>query len=103
MSQLILSLTGLLSAIVVEFLVYWAFIRKTPRTLFFFSVLINMLTLPLANFGYYYVIHNFLLIEGVVVAVESILIFVLLKQKYRTALLISIVANTITALMSFLF
>lgn len=103
MNEIILSLIVLLSTIIVEFLVYWGFIRKNPVRLFFYSILINSLTLPLGNYTYQYLLHNFLLIEAIIVVAESVLLWLLLKQKYHNALLLSLIANILTALMSFLF
>lgn len=98
--QYFLALTITVSA---EFVIYWIFIRKKPLQLLAYSILINSLTLPIANYGYHNVLENFFAIELLVVFVESVLIFLLLKQKYPRSLLISSVANFITALMSLLF
>jgi len=103
MNTIELYLLALLITIGVEFLVYWVFIRKTPLKLFFFSVIINTLTQPLANFSYQYVLHNFILIEILVIIAESVLILLLLKQSVQKSIAISIVANTLTAILSFLF
>jgi len=98
-----LALLALGSTIAVEFLVYWVVLRTTPLRLFCYSVLINTLTLPLANFAYSSLSLNFYLIEGVVILSESFLLFLLLQKRYLLCLLLSLIANSITALISFLF
>ena len=91
------------STILLEFVIYLVFIRKNPLDLFFFSCLINTLTVPLANYTYLYLWNNFLLIEAVVFFGEIFLLWVLLKQKFHIAFLLSFIANAVTALMSFIF
>ena len=94
---------SLIITIVLEFSIIWIFIRnKTPK-LFLYSVLVNTFTLPLATFSYQNLINNFYIVELLVIFVESVLIWKLLKTKYQRALLISFIANFITALISFLF
>jgi hypothetical protein len=89
--------------IIIEWIIYYFFIRKKPWYLFLISVLINALTLPLATYFYYYIYYNFFLIELIVVICESFLLFLLLKLKYSQSLLLSFSANVVTALLSFLF
>lgn len=103
MNLMIQYVFALLITIFVEFAVYTVSIRKDFLKLFLYSVLINSFTLPLANYGYQNVLRNFYAIEILVVLSESILIMLLLRIKYTRALLISFVANFITALISLLF
>jgi len=95
-------LIALTITIMVEFNVIWIIIRKKPLELFIYSVLVNSLTLPLATYGYYYVLNNLFLIELIVVLAESLLLMILLRLKYPKALAISFAANFITALIGFL-
>ncbi len=103
--------TALALTIAVEFFVYLAFLRQKPLQLFLYSVLINCLTQPLAYYLYNYVLPDaygnssinvyFIIIEIVVFLSESFLLMLLLRLKYTKALIISLTANLITALLSF--
>lgn len=88
--------------ILIEFLVIWLFLRGRLTEILLYSTLINCLTLPLATYGYNYLVHNLVLIEVLVILAESLLIMLLFKIKYTKALLISAVANLVTALVGFL-
>ncbi len=103
MSPMYWYILSLIITIVIEFSVIWIFVRKDTSKLFLYAVLINSFTLPLATFSYQNLINNFYLIEILVIFAESILILLLLKTKYQRALLISFVANFITAMISLLF
>lgn len=103
MSPMFWYILSLIITIVIEFSVIWIFVRKDASKLFLYAVLINFFTLPLATFSYQNLINNFYLIETLVVFAESILIMSLLKTKYPKGLLISFVANFITAMISLLF
>jgi hypothetical protein len=94
---------SLIITIIIEFSVIWIFVRKDMSKLFLYTFLINAFTLPIATFFYQNLINNFYLIESLVIFAESILIMLLLKTKYSKALLISFVANFITAMISLLF
>ncbi|MEA3292994.1 MAG: hypothetical protein U9P88_00755 [Patescibacteria group bacterium] len=94
---------SLIVTVVIEFSVIWIFVKKDISKLFLYAVLINSFTLPLATFYYQNLINNFYLVEALVIFAESILIMLLLKTKYPRALLISFVANLITAMISLLF
>jgi hypothetical protein len=88
-----------------ESLVIWAFVKgKYPKPLLF-STIVNTITLPIATLILLKVpmhpqaiILNFILIEIGVTIVESFLIMKFLKQTYLRALLISFVANLVSAL-----
>lgn len=101
MNSMYWHILSLIITIVVEFFVIWIFVKRDTSKLFLYAVLINSFTLPLATFFYQNLINNFYLIETLVVSAESILIMLLLKTKYPKALLISFVANFITAMISF--
>jgi len=106
-------ITALGLTIAVEFFVYLVYIRQKPLQLLFYSLLINCLTQPAAYYFYNQLIIQtsvsspvnvyFIIIEIVVFLAESLLIMLLLRVKYPKALIISLSANLVTALMSFLF
>jgi hypothetical protein len=85
-----------------EFFIILLFLRKNPLKILLYVFLINLFTWPLANFAYSYD-FNFYLIESIVVLAESVLLMYLLDLKYFNALLISFIANFITASFSFFF
>ncbi|MGB9980563.1 hypothetical protein [Methanobacterium sp.] len=89
--------------VAVEFLILWLFTRDKLNKLFLYSLLINSFTLPIATYGYYNILNNIYIIEIAVIFVESILIMLLLKMKYKTAFLISLTANFVTTVIGFLF
>jgi uncharacterized membrane protein AbrB (regulator of aidB expression) len=100
-----LLLLALIVTIILESLVIWAFVKgKYPKPLLF-STIVNTITLPIATLILLKVpmhpqaiILNFILIEIGVTIVESFLIMKFLKQTYLRALLISFVANLVSAL-----
>jgi len=63
----------------------------------------NLATHPPALYLYQNLWPNFIAIELVVFLVESILLMLLLGVKYKKALLLSFIANLITATTSLLF
>ena len=103
--------TALLITIAVEYLVYLAMLRQKPFQLLTYSIIINCLTQPLAYYVYFYLIpagltNNslnlyFIIVEILVFLIESFLLQLLLRVIYTKALLISFIANIITALLSF--
>ncbi len=99
---MLIYLLALLITILVEFLIFWVFVRKDSLKLFLYSALINSFTLPLAVYSYQNVLKNFYVTEILVVFAESIVVMLLLRTKYSKALLISFAANFVTALISFL-
>lgn len=89
--------------ILIEFSVFWFFVRKNKPVLFLYTVLINSFTLPLAEYFYRSALFSFFKIEAGVIFAESFLLMGLLRIKYLKALLISLVANFTTAMVSLLF
>lgn len=85
--------------VIIEFLVFWLFIRKEPLKLFLASILINSVTLPIATFIYISFYSNLILIEAAVFFVEIVLVKVILGVDYKMSILISLVANLTTALL----
>lgn len=88
--------------IIVEFIVIWLFIRSEPLKLFFYSILINSITLPLATFSYIYIFHYFLIIEIGVLIVEMIFLKFLLEVRYSMAFIISLAGNLITGILGYI-
>ena len=87
-------LFGLVSTILVEFVVVVLFLRKDFLRVGGFVLLINLFTWPIVNFlfGVFGMGLLFWLEIGVVI-VESFLIMFLFEKKYWQALVISFVAN----------
>lgn len=81
---------------VIEFFVVYFFIRKDYLKVLFYVFLINLFTWPLANLFYGFG-ANFYFIEFCVFLAESVLIMLLFQVKYKKALLISFIANLLTA------
>jgi hypothetical protein len=91
-----------ISTIGIEFAIFWMFIRKEPIKLFWVSILINSVTLPLATFSYLYLYHNFPFTETAVFLAEAVFLKFLLEIDFPKALLISLVVNIVTALLGFI-
>jgi hypothetical protein len=88
--------------IIIEFLIIWGIIQKKPGKLFIYSLLINSITLPLATYSFNYFYSDLLVTEIVVVIVESVLLKILLETDYKIAFMISLAANTVTAVIGIL-
>jgi|SRR3989344_6139847 len=92
----------LLLTIIVEFIIFWLIIKDKPTKLFFYSFIINSFTQPLGIFLYQNALINFYIAELLIFILESFLISLLFKIKYKKAFLISFLANIVTALIGFL-
>ena len=92
----------LLVTIAAEFLILWLLTRKPPLRVLVYSVLINSMTQPIATYIYMNLPGMLWVIELGVVLVESALIMLLFRLKYRRALLFSFLANVATALLGVL-
>jgi hypothetical protein len=88
--------------IALEALVWYLILKKKALELVFYSVLINSLTLPLAQYFYLYFLDNLLVTEVLVVLVEIPLIYLLLRVAPRQALYLSVMANLVSALVGLL-
>lgn len=88
---------ALLITIIVEFLILYLIFKDSPLMLFGYSVLINSFTLPIATYIYLNVLNNLFMVEISVILVESVLIMLLLEIKYKKAIFISIIVNSVTA------
>jgi len=94
----IILLGALVLTILIEFVVLWIAFRR-PLRMLGYSALINSLTLPAA-----YIIDTFLgfyITEVIVFIAEIFLIKLLLQSTYKKAIIVSLIANLITALISF--
>jgi hypothetical protein len=88
---------SLIITLILEFIVYSIAIRKKYFSLLAYSILINSLTNPLANF-FYGINYNFLIIELFVFIIEAFLIKFLVSTNYKKAIIISLIANLLSAL-----
>ena len=85
----------------VEFIVLSFFVKNMRYyNLFFYTLLINLFTWPLANL-YYGFGFNFFAVELGVVLAESLLFKYFFGMNYRRAVLVSFVVNGVTASMGF--
>ena len=93
----------LLLTIIIEFVIFWLIIKNKPTKLFFYSIIINLFTQPFGTYLYQNTLISFYLVELLIIIIESVLISLLFEIKYKKAILISVLANITTALISFLF
>lgn len=84
-----------------EFIIYLFFIKEKKKEIFCYCFLINLFTWPLANLFFDF-IKLFLVVELSVFIVEFILIKYLFNINWKRAVIISLIANLVTALLSFL-
>ena len=89
---------NLIITIIVEFFVYYLFIKKDISKLFLCSVLINSFTLPIATYSYYTALDNLIIIEILVWVAELFLIKWLFETNYSKSVWMSLSANLITYL-----
>ena len=94
---------ALITTILIEFIVLIILTRKKPLKVFFFSVLINSLTLPIVWYIQLHILNNFIINEVIVFLLEIVLIKILFEVRYLKATIYSLTANFITAVLSFLF
>ena len=87
----------LLLTILIEFSLLWVFLSEKTVRILLYTILINCFTLPLATYGYHYLISNLLLIEILVILTETLLIRLLFKIGYTKALTVSVAANLVSA------
>jgi hypothetical protein len=92
----------LLATVAAEFLILWLLTRQPPLRVLVYSILINSMTQPIATYIYMN-LHGLLwVVEFGVVLVESALIMLLFRLKYRRALFFSVAANSATTLLGVL-
>ncbi len=98
---------SLILTILIEFFIYYLFIRQNIFNLFLYSIVVNSATLPLATLVYWKLLENFyyrainflFLVEVFVFVLEAILLKKVLK--FKRGILISFVANFITMAIGF--
>jgi len=102
---------ALTETIVAEYIIVLIFIRSKPLYLLGVTVLINCLTQPAAFFIYNLLLDSsldlpsisyFILVEICVVIAEVFLIKLLLKLSLQRSVIISVSANLVTAMLSFI-
>jgi len=86
--------------ILIEFIVYSIAIRKEYKKLFLYAILINAFTWPLV-YLFYGLFGQILVIEFLVFLVEIPLIALLIRITWEKAVIISLIANTLTTIMGF--
>jgi len=86
----------------VELIVYFIFLKEKKEQIILYCFLINLFTWPLAILLYHFKPELFYFIEFFVFLIESILIMLLFKINWKKALLISFIANFITAFIGLL-
>jgi len=91
-------LIALFLTIILEFIIYAIAIRKNIGKLFLYSLLINSFTNPLANM--LFKTPWFFPLEILVFIVEIPLIKYLFEIKWWKAIIISLIANLVTVLLS---
>jgi len=89
-------LVQFLLTIILELIVVFLFLRKDYIKTVIYVFLINLFTWPIANLIYGMGL-NYYAVEAGIVLVESVLFIVLFKMSSRKALLISLVANFVSA------
>lgn len=96
-------LIGISITIIVEFFVIFFFITKNYQEGLLFITLINLITFPIANYAYNFLLSNLIIIEIFVIIAELLLIKTMFRLKYSKSLCISLIANMITASISLFF
>jgi hypothetical protein len=86
-------MAALILTISVEFLIFLFGIRKDPKMLLLYCILINSFTNPLFNYLYIYELHEFYLLEIAIIMVEGVLIGLLAEVSYSRAIAVSVAAN----------
>jgi hypothetical protein len=93
--------TMLVITIIIEFIVYIIIMREQVGWLFLYAVLINLFTWPLANL-FYSTFGLFWIIEFFTMVIELIFIMFLFKVNWKKAFIISLIANILTGMVSFI-
>jgi len=92
---------SLVLTILLEYAVYVLFFKKINWESAGYCLLINSVTLPLANFAYIF-LERFYIIELCVFLTEIFLIKILFKSSWKKSMIISFTANFITMLLGIL-
>jgi len=95
-------LLSLILTVAIEFLVYTLLVKKDAIKLLFYSFVINLFTVPLANiFIGFYGLQSLFIVELIVFLVEAPLIIILLKLKPLKAFILSLIANLVSTAVGF--
>jgi hypothetical protein len=86
-------MVALILTIFVEFLIYLIGIKKDPKMLLLYCILINSFTNPLFNYLYIYELYEFYLLEIAIIAAEGVLIGLLTEVSFSRAIAVSVAAN----------
>jgi hypothetical protein len=89
-------MAALILTIFVEFLIFLFGIRKDPKMLLLYCILINSFTNPLFNYLYIYELHEFYLLEIAIIMLEGVLIGLLAEVSYSRAIAVSAAANLVS-------
>jgi|GEM_PF-3080639 len=101
MSPLLLAIFLLFVTFVVEAIIASLILWKLNREVWGVVFIVNLFTWPIANFLYGLDVNLFMIEAGVVV-IEIILLVLLLRIRYWKAGLISLIANSLSALIGYL-
>ncbi len=99
---MIFYLLAFVITIAVEFSVIYFLLRESWKSTLLYIFLINSFTWPPAYLAFNLFGANFLAVELAVILVESVFIKELFDKEYFSALGISLLANGVTAALSFL-
>lgn len=80
-----------------ELIVVLLFFRWQLRDAAIFSILVNLITWPIGMYLYHHGQVNWYILEGSIVLVEAVAVYYYWNVTAAKALLIALVANTITA------
>jgi hypothetical protein len=86
-------MAALILTISVEFLIFLFGIKKDPKKLLLYCILINSFTNPLFNYLYIYELHELYLLEIAIIMVEGVLIGLLAEVSLFRAIAVSVAAN----------
>jgi hypothetical protein len=95
-------MVALILTIFVEFLIYLFGIKKDPKMLLLYCILINSFTNPLFNYLHIFELYEFYLLEIAVIAVEGVLIGLLAEVSYSRAIAVSVAANLASVIVGML-
>lgn len=88
--------------VVLELIVFWLILRAKMGSLVVAAIVINLITWPIASYIYARFLLPWSLVEVCVFVIEILLVMLLLRVKFGKAILISFLANFVSALMGYL-
>jgi hypothetical protein len=98
-------LVSFIFTLVIEYAVLAGFVRTPPAQTALYTFLINAVTWPIANILFAFfgnIVAVLILIEAGVILAEAVLISLLFETGRRRSLLLSFMANSLSALFSLL-